>query len=46
MNPMTVAQLIEALQRQDPKAPALVDQDWTYQPVTSVMELNGRVVIA
>lgn len=46
MMPMTVAELITALQRQDPKAEALTDQEFTYQPVTSVLELNGRVIIA
>lgn len=45
MTPLTVGQLIELLQAQDPNAPALTDQDYTYSPVTSVENWNGSVII-
>lgn len=46
MTPMTVGQLIEALQTMPVNDQVVTDQDYTYQPVTSVeIHVPARVVI-
>lgn len=42
---MTVAQLIAALQAQDPRAEVLMDTDPAYSSVESVDERHGKVFL-